>query len=95
MPHIDYRNNMEPGSKEKDDQDWLETHLTELQKHFLNLLLELGVEGDALAGTFLLMKDDIEGMEEMLVWMYDFHPSREEIDKELIRRVVARNNDDK
>jgi len=64
--------------------------LSELQKHFLNLSAQLGVEGDALAGTFLLMKDDVQGMEEMLLWMYDCHPDRDEINRELIRRVKAR-----
>lgn len=66
--------------------------LPDIQQVFLYLLMQCGVIGDALAGTYLLMKDDIEGMEEMLLWMYDYHPSREQIHKELVRRVEARNN---
>ena len=68
--------------------------LSKTQRMFLHMLMVCGVEGDQLAGTFLLMKDDNEGMDEMFLWMYDYHPSREEIDKELIRRVVARNKGD-
>lgn len=65
------------------------SRLSELQKHFLNLLAQLGVEGDALAGTFLLMKDDTVGMEEMLLWMYDNHPTPTEINESLIRYAKA------
>jgi len=69
--------------------------LPDIHQVFLYLLLQCGVEGDALAGTFLLMKDDTVGIEDMLVWMYDYHPSREQIHKELVRRVEARNIDNK
>ena len=161
--------------------------LSDIHQVFLYLLLQCGVAGDALAGTYLLMKDDMEGMEEMLtsiekgklldelasisipgqtdlssegtqesavgsnptageqesinpslsevkdkrllsilqnkcskivdengepmvvyhgtpspaftefaklLWMYDYHPSREQIQKELVRMVEAKNKDE-
>ena len=65
--------------------------LTIPQRHFLHMLVLLGVEGDAKVGTFLLMKDNQEEMEDFFLWMYDNRPNPDQICKHLCEVVSSRN----
>ena len=58
--------------------DWY-LSLSELQKAYLISLRNSGLEGAALAGFFLLLKEDIPAMEEVVVWVYEEHPEAEEV----------------
>lgn len=66
-------------------------NLSRTQKVFLTLLKQCGVEGDSLAGTFLLLKDDKEEMENWVVWMFYNNPTPMEIDKETIAYALYKN----
>ena len=50
----------------------------------------LGVSGDALVGTMLILKDSVPMQEEMLLWLWDNRPSPDEIEKKLVDMVLAR-----
>ena len=64
--------------------------LTPLQATLVDLLIMLGVSGDALVGTMLILKDSVPMQEEMLLWLWDNRPSPDEIDKKLVDMVLAR-----
>ena len=64
--------------------------LTPLQATLVDLLIMLGVSGDALVGTMLILKDSVPMQEEMLLWLWDNRPSPDEIEKKLVDMVLAR-----
>lgn len=45
------------------------SNLSEIQKAYLYLLEKSNIEEDGFVGAFLLLKEDIPAMEEMVVWM--------------------------
>lgn len=65
--------------------------LPESHKHFINLLFMLGAGPNQTCGTYLLMKDNQEEMEDFFLWMYDNRPTPEEMHKHLVEIVKARN----
>ena len=83
---------MEKTSKSLDDlYPWLPKCLSsEEQKALYLLLLESGVQGDALIGNMLLLKDTIEDMDEMILYIWDNRPTPEEIDKKMVEIVSRR-----
>ena len=76
---------------ENKTEDYVLERLPELHKHFINLLEELGAGPNQTCGTYLMMKDNQEEMEDFLVWMYDNRPTPEEMHKRLVEIVEARN----
>ena len=66
---------------------------TKTQRVLLQLLRNSGVGEDALVGTFLLLKDSEEEMEEMCLYLYDNKPLPEEITNYLIAMVRRRNRE--
>ena len=57
------------------------------QKALLGLLADSDVKGNALAGTFLLLKDRQELMEEMILYIWDNKPTPEQINDLLIEMM--------
>ena len=53
--------------------------LSDLQKAYLSSLKTSGLEGDELLGFFLLLKEDIPAMEEVVEWVYEERPEAEEV----------------
>ncbi len=64
--------------------------LTELQRALSDLLIMQGVQGNALIGTMLLLKDSIPDQEEMILYMWYNNPTPEEINEKLIEIVMRR-----
>jgi hypothetical protein len=64
--------------------------LTELQRVLSDLLIMQGVQGNALIGTMLLLKDSIPDQEEMILYMWYNNPTPEEINEKLIEIVMRR-----
>ena len=65
--------------------------LTELQEAIIDLLRSLGCGEDAVVGTILLTKDNVEEQEELLLYLYDNRPTPTEITNYLIQMVRQRN----
>ena len=63
------------------------SRLSKEQKTLLLLLKKSNVGEDALIGTFLLLKDNQELMEEMILFIWDNKPSPEEINDLLIKMM--------
>ena len=63
------------------------SRLSKEQKILLLLLKKSNVGEDALIGTFLLLKDNQELMEEMILFIWDNKPSPEEINDLLIKMM--------
>ena len=63
---------------------------SEEQKVLFLLLLDSGVQGDALVGNMLLLKDTEEDMREMILYIWDNRPTPEEIDNKLVEIVMRR-----
>lgn len=63
--------------------------LSELQHVLITLLAKSNVEGDALIGTVLILKEyaTVEETEEWVLWLYHEKPTPEEVNEELIRFV--------
>ena len=57
------------------------------QKALLGLLADSDVKGNALAGTFLLLKDRQKLMEEMILYIWDNKPTPEQINNLLIEMM--------
>lgn len=66
------------------------TVLTELQRALSDLLIMQGVQGNALIGTMLLLKDYIPDQEEMILYLWHNNPTPEEINEKLIEIVLRR-----
>ena len=64
--------------------------LTELQRALSDLLIMQGVQGNALIGTMLLLKDSIPDQEEMILYLWYNNPTPEEINEKLIEIVMRR-----
>lgn len=60
------------------------SRLSKEQKALLLLLKRSNVEEDALIGTFLLLKDNQELMDEMILFIWDNKPTPEQINNLLI-----------
>lgn len=70
--------------------EFIPSYLSKTQKILFVLLVQSGVEEDALVGTMLLLKDSIEEQEEMLLYLWDNKPTPEEIDKKLVEIIERR-----
>ena len=70
--------------------DTKKTVFTELQRALLELLIMQDVQGDALVGTMLLLKDSIPDQEEMILYIWHNRPSPVEINEKLIEIVSRR-----
>ena len=68
----------------------LPSSLSEEQKLLLLLLKESGVEEDALVGTMLLLKDNQQEMDDMILYIWDYDPTPEQIDEHLVEIIKAR-----
>lgn len=68
----------------------LPSYLSEEQKLLLLLLRESKVEEDALVGTFLLLKDNQQEMDEMIIYIWDNGPTPQEIDAYLVEIIKRR-----
>ncbi len=64
--------------------------LTELQRALSDLLIMQGVQGNALVGTMLLLKESVPDQEEMILYIWHNRPSPEEINEKLIEIVSRR-----
>ena len=65
--------------------------MTELQEAIIELLRSLGHGEDAVVGTILLTKDNVEEQEELLLYLYDNRPTPKEITNYIIQMVRQRN----
>ena len=63
---------------------------SEEEKVLFLLLLESGVHGDALVGNMLLLKNAPKDMDEMILYIWDNHPTPEKIDEKLVEIVSRR-----
>ena len=73
---------------ENKTEDYVLERLPELHKHFINLLEKLGAGHNQTCGTYLMMKDNQEEMEDFLIWMYDNCPTPEEMHERLVERML-------
>jgi hypothetical protein len=64
--------------------------LTELQRALSDLLIMQGVQGNALVGTMLLLKESVPDQEEMILYLWYNNPTPEEINEKLIEIVMRR-----
>lgn len=67
------------------------SNLSELQKTYIYFLEKSKIEVDGFVGAFLLLKDDIPAMEEMVLWMYEENPTPKEINQALINYCKMKN----
>lgn len=74
------------GSEEKMDNAI--SRLSKEQKTLLLLLKRSSVEEDALIGTFLLLKDKPELMDEMIIYIWDNNPTPRQINDLLIEMMT-------
>ena len=57
----------------------IEQQLSEAQRVLIQLLKNIGAEVDELIGVMLLLKGREEDMERMCVWIYDDHPTPQQV----------------
>lgn len=66
--------------------------LSQIQLAFLSLLERSeGLTVDEFIGTFLLLKDDVEQMEDWILWMWDEHPTGEQLQIALVEYCKQKN----
>ena len=70
------------------DYPWIPSYLSMEQKVLLLLLRKSSVEEDALIGTFLLLKDKPELMDEMIIYIWDNNPTPRQINDLLIEMMT-------